>query len=178
MEFNKRNVKIYILSGKARSGKDSVANKLINIYENNNKKAIKLAYASYLKIYAKNILNWNGDDNNKPREFLQQIGVELIKNNINPKMLINRLLEDIEVYSYFYDIIIISDARFREEIEEVKAKYNDVTVIHIKGNNNDLTEEQKNHITETSLDDYSNYDYEIESNEDVTTSLEKIVKEC
>ena len=178
MDVNYRNPKIIVIAGKARSGKNTIGDIFKKLYEQDNKKVVISPYTKYLKDYIKEITGNYVDDNNKPREFLQQIGVELIKNNINPKMLINRLLEDIEVYSYFYDIIIISDARFREEIEEVKAKYNDVTVIHIKGNNNDLTEEQKNHITETSLDDYSNYDYEIESNEDVTTSLEKIVKEC
>lgn len=173
MEFNKRDIKIIILSGKARSGKDTIANKLIEILNNQNKQAIKIAYASYLKMYAKNIINWDGNDNTKPREFLQQLGVELIKNKIDNKLLINRILEDIEVYSYFYDVIIISDARFKEEIEDIKSKYN-TTVLHVLGDTNDLTEQQRNHSTETSLDDYNKYDYEI----DKDTNLENIVKEC
>lgn len=174
MEFKKRDIKIIILSGKARSGKDTIANKMIDILNNYNKKSIKLAYASYLKMYAKNILNWDGNEEDKPREFLQQLGVELIKNNINPKMLINRIIEDIEVYSYFYDVIIISDARFKEEIEDIKIRYN-TKVIHILGDNNDLTEEQKNHSTEVSLDDYNNYDFEIDKYEE---NLDNIVRKC
>ena len=173
MEFNKRNIKIYILSGKARSGKDTLANKIIDILNKKNKKAIKIAYASYLKEYTKNILGWDGNEDTKPREFLQNLGVELIKNKIDDKMLINRVLEDIEVYSYFYDVVIISDARFKEEIECIKNKYNDVKIIHLKERINDLTLEQKNHITETSLDDYQSYDYEVDEN----TSIESIIGE-
>ena len=45
-----------------------------------------------------------------------------IKNNIDDKLLINRILQDIEVFSYFYDIIIISDARLVDEIESIKEK--------------------------------------------------------
>ena len=177
MEFNKKNVKIFILSGKARSGKDTIANKMIDYLSTKNLKSIKIAYASYLKMYAKNILNWDGNEDNKPREFLQQLGVELIKNNIDSKMLINRIIEDIKVYSYFYDVIIISDARFKEEIEDIKSNFSNVTVIHVLGDNNDLTEQQKNHSTETSLDDYNNFDYEIKNTEDINKIVEENIYE-
>lgn len=166
MEFKNKNPKIYILSGKAGTGKSEVASYIDGIYKKCNKKTINLAYASYLKEYAKTILNWDGNEENKPREFLQQIGVELIKNNIDNKMLINRLIEDVKVYSYFYDIITISDARFPEEIEDIRNNFDNVLVIHVYGldENNKLTLEQRNHSTETSLDNYKDYDYEINNN--------------
>lgn len=172
MEFIKRNIKIYILSGKAESGKSTVA----KIMKDNlqNKKVITLAYASYLKMYAKEIIGWDGNENTKPRELLQQLGVELIKNNIDDKMLIRRIIEDINVYSYFYDVIIISDARFTEEIEDIKNIFNDVTVIHIKGLDNNLTEEQKKHATEISLDNYNNYDYEIDNTNSIDELKDRI----
>lgn len=179
MEFKKRKVKIFILSGKAGSGKDTIANMMVKILDKYHKKAIKIAYASYLKMYAKNILSWDGKEDNKPRAFLQQLGVQLIKDKIDDKMLIRRLLEDIEVYSYFYDVIIISDARFIEEITSIKDKYNDTLVIHVIGKDNNLSSEEKMHITETSLDKYNNYDYEINNvNIDkVEKEIDKIVKD-
>lgn len=171
MEFNKKDIKIYILTGKARSGKDTFANKMIDALNNKGLKAIKIAYASYLKEYAKNILGWDGSDDTKPRKFLQEIGVQLIKDKIDDKMLINRILEDILVYSYFYDVIIISDARFESEINSIKDRYDNVKVIHLKEKVNDLTEEEKNHITETSLDEYHDYDYEVDQN----TNVESVI---
>ena len=78
MELLKRKIKIIILSGKARSGKDEVADIIENYYKNKNVK--KLSYAYYLKQYVKNISNWSGTEDDKPRELLQTIGIDLIKN--------------------------------------------------------------------------------------------------
>lgn len=50
-------MKIIILTGKARSGKNQVAS---IIEKNLDKNAITISYAYYLKEYAKNILNWDG----------------------------------------------------------------------------------------------------------------------
>lgn len=182
MEFRNRNPIIYILSGKAGTGKNMIANHIESIYIKYNKKTINLAYASYLKEYAKNILNWNGDEETKPREFLQQIGIELIKNQINSRMLINRLVEDLKVYSYFYDVVTISDARFPEEIDTIRNTFKNVIVIHVYGleNKNSLTIEQKKHSTEISLDNYKNYDYEINNSgliEDLKSKIELIIRE-
>ena len=97
---------------------------------------------------------------------MQQIGVELIKNNIDSRMLIKRIVEDIKVYSYFYDVITISDARFPEEIETIRKNFTNVIVIHIHclENKNNLTGLEKKYATETSLDNYSDYDYNIDNN--------------
>jgi len=160
MEFIKRNSKIFIISGKARSGKTETAKIIENYYKE--KKCITISFAYYLKDYIKRITGWDGNEETKPRELLQKLGIELIKNNIDDKLLINRILQDIEVFSYFYDIIIISDARLVDEIESIKNKYTNSVSIRISNNdNNNLTEEQKNHITETGLDNYSKFDYSV-----------------
>ena len=109
---------------------------------------------------------------------MQQLGVELIKNQIDENMLINRIKEDIKVYEYFFDIIIISDARFKEEIENIKNK--NTVVIKIEGNENKLTDEQKKHITETALDDYKEYDYIIENKstkKELKKQIQKMMEE-
>ena len=168
MEFVKKNSKIYVISGKAGSGKDTVASMIKDKIE----ETVILSYASYLKMYAKEIVGWDGTDP-KPREFLQQLGVELIKNQIDDKFLINRIKEDIEVYSYFYDVIVISDARFPDEIESIKDSFDNVTVIHMSERSNALTDNEKKHATEISLDNYHNYDYEIK--EDNLNSLKEEV---
>lgn len=165
MEFIKKEPKIYILTGKAGSGKNVAASIIKEYYELNNIKTIELAYASYLKEYIKKITNWDGNEQTKPRELLQQLGVELIKNNIKKNLLIERITDDIKVYSYFFDVIIITDARFEEEIEEIKKISDKVTVINIEGKENNLTEQQKKHITETALNDYNKYDYKIKNKE-------------
>lgn len=172
MELLKRKVKIIILSGKARSGKNEVADIICNLYKD--KKVKKLSYAYYLKQYVKNISNWNGNEEDKPRDLLQSIGIDLIKNKIDSKLLIRRVLEDIEVYSYFYDIIVITDARLIDEVEDIKNKYSNSISIRIKRNiDNNLTDNQKKHITETNLDNYDKFDYIIDNND--YNNLEKEV---
>lgn len=177
MEFQKRNTRIYILSGKARSGKDVVARIITEKYKD--KKVLSVAYSYYLKDYIKRITNWDGTEENKPRELMQQMGIELIKNKINNKLLINRLMEDIDVFSYFYDVIIITDARLIEEIEIPKSLFKNVTVIRInRTSKNNLTEEQQSHITETALDNYDKFDFIINNNdyEDLKTKVIEIIK--
>ena len=160
--------KIFIIAGKAGTGKNEVAKILKEIYQDQNKTTINVAYASYLKEYAKNILGWNGNEQTKPRDFLQHIGVDIVK-KIDSKMLIHRVIEDIQVYSHYFDIITISDARFKEEIEDVKHQFPNVVVIHILEKDNNLA-----------LDHYNNYDYEISNNgtiEELKQKLVSIVKE-
>ena len=178
MEFIKRSPKIFILSGTARSGKNEAA-RLIELYYKD-KKSITISFGYYIKDYAKRISNWDGNEETKPRELLQQLGIELIKNKIDNKLFINRVLQDIEVFSYFYDIIIISDARLVDEIETLKYKYNNSISIRINRDNfdNGLTLQEKSHITETNLDNYHNFDYEIEnkSYEQLKEGIERILE--
>ena len=175
MQYNNKNPKIFILSGKAKSGKNMVAD-IIEAYYTD-KKCIQLSYAYYLKQYIKKITNWDGSEENKPRDLLQSLGIDLIK-KIDQKLFIRRVMEDIKVYSYFYDVIIVTDARLIEEIEEPKRIFNCITV-RINKDDNNLTEEQKNHITETNLDNYSNFDYIIENKniEDLKKQIINILKE-
>jgi len=173
MEYINQHPQIFILSGKAKSGKNEVAKMIVEYYQA--KKCIELSYAYYLKEYAKNILNWTGEEKDKPRDFLQSLGIDLIK-KIDDKFLIHRVCQDIEVYSYFYDIIIVTDARMKDEIEIPKTKFQNVTVIRIERNNfeNGLNDTQKKHITETDLDNYHEFDYVI-SNENDKENLQKQV---
>lgn len=177
MEFIKRNPKIFIVSGKARSGKNQIS-KIIEKYYSN-KKSITISFGYYIKDYAKRVSDWNGDEKTKPRELLQQLGIELIKNKIDDKLFINRIIEDIEIFSYFYDIIVVNDARLIDEIEILKEKYPNSTSIRVIRNNydNKLTYEQKNHLTEVELDEYNNFDYIVNNNDDLEQGLNKILSE-
>ena len=159
MQYINKNPKIFILSGKAKSGKNYVADIISDYYKN----SIQISYAYYLKQYVKKITNWDGEEATKPRDLLQSLGIDLIK-KIDKELLIRRVMEDIKVYSYFFDVIIVTDARLKEEIDIPKKLFKCVT-IRINGKDNDLTLEQKNHITETDLDDYK-FDYVINNTKD------------
>lgn len=179
MDFVNKNPKIFIISGKAQSGKDLVSDIICNLYKD--RKCKKVSYAYYLKNYVKDITGWDGNEDNKPRDFLQTFGIDFIKNKINNNLLIRRMFEDIQIYSYFYDVIIITDARLVEEIETIKNMYNNSLSIRIVSNvDNNLTIEQKSHITEINLDNYNKFDYVIENNgnyDKLVNDIENIISE-
>ena len=154
-------MKIFVIAGKARHGKDTVAGYIKDYYAN--KKVINLAYGSYIKEYAKKISDWDGSDETKPRELLQELGTEVIRQKIDKDFFVKRICEDILVYSYYFDIITISDARFPDEIEWPKSKFKNVISIKVVRDGYDtvLSKKEQKHLTEVALDEYNNYDYVI-----------------
>ena len=175
MEFEKRNPKIFLLSGKARSGKSEVAKYIEKYYKD--KMSITISFGHYNKDYAKRVSDWDGSEETKPRELLQQLGIELIKNKIDDKLFIRRILEDIEVFSYFYDIIIVSDVRLIDELSTLKNKYKESISIRVnKEEENDLTTLEKKHITETDLDYNNDFDYIVDNDKYLEDKINKILE--
>ena len=176
MEFEKKNVKIFILSGKARSGKDYSFSVIKDYYKN--KKVIGISFAHYIKDYAMRVSDWDGSEETKPRELLQSIGIELVRTNIDPKLFIRRVLEDILVFSYFYDIIVVTDARLVDEIEALKEKFPESISIRLNRDiENGLNDSEKQHMTEVDLDNYDKFDYVVENDENLKNKILKILEE-
>lgn len=155
-------MKIFLVAGRAGSGKGEVAKIIKEYYLSLKKRPIITEYSKYLKLYANEILGWDGGEP-KPRKFLQDLGVTIKENMDMPKMLINRMIEDIKIYSLYYDVVIISDVRYPEEIEEMKKSFKDVYSIYVVNQfgKSELSLEEQTHITETALESYSNFDITI-----------------
>lgn len=173
-----KNPKIFIVSGKARNGKDTTCNMIREYYEDKGLKTINLQYSSYIKEYAKKISDWDGSEETKPRELLQYLGTEIIREKIDYNFFVNRIIDDIKVYSFFFDIITISDARAKVEIDKVRDSFSNVKAIKVIRTNFDdgLTCEQRKHFTETDLDDYENYDYILENDSTLDDLNKKVIK--
>ena len=110
------------------------------------------------------------------------MGTDVIRKNIDELFFVNRMIEDIKVFSYFFDIIVISDARFKDEIDKIKENFNNVISVNIVRPNfdNGLTEEQKNHPTEIDLDDYNKFDYKLINDgtlEELKLKVDSLLKE-
>ena len=152
--------KIFIIAGKARQGKDTVCEYIREYYKDLN--SLYLPNNYYMRDYAKRIIKWDGSDATKPRELLNTLA-DYARNNFDKHFYIKRTIEDINVFANFYDIIIIPDARFPYEIEIPKQKFSNVISIHLERPNyiSELTNEQKQHPIETSLENYNDYDYKI-----------------
>lgn len=159
-------MRIYIIGGKAKSGKNTFGDFLKEELKEYNYKPCTIRITEPLYNYARRYFNWDENNDEKPREFLQQMGIEIIKEKLGKKdFLLNRLYEDIEILSNFFDTFIITDARLVKEFNNIKNKYGDVITIKIdrKDFDNELKPNEKNHITEKDLDNYNEFDYIIEN---------------
>lgn len=159
-------MKIFVIGGLAKSGKNTFGNELREELKNYGYKPCVMHFTEPLYSYARNYFNWDENDGEKPREFLQKMGIEIIKEKLHKNFfLIDRLCEDIDILSNFFDAFIITDARLIMEFEEMKKRFSHVTTIRLERVNyqNDLTEEEQNHVTEKEISMFQDFDYLIQN---------------
>ena len=169
-------MKVFLISGKAGSGKNEVA----NIIKNELGSTVITSFSKYIKLYALEFTDWDGRDITKPRAFLQGMGDKL--RSIDENFLLNRILQDLEVYRNDFDNVIISDVRLPHEIEYIKENYNvEVYSIRVNSKNNkrNLDSSERNHHTELDLDNYDKFDYLINNNFDdsLKNEVKKVLEE-
>jgi len=154
---------VFLISGKAQHGKDSTAKFL---KEKLNGKTLILHFADYLKLIAKSYLGWSGEKDAEGRTLLQWLGTDRVRIELNrPLFWVESVCDAIEITSNKYDFFCVPDCRFPNEVYYPKARFPGLaTSINIIRNNfdNGLSKKQKNHLSETSLDNF-NFDYVIES---------------
>ncbi len=159
-------MKLFVIGGVAKSGKNTFGKYLSEELKSYGYKPCVMHITQTLYTYARNYFSWDENSSEKPREFLQKMGIETIREKLHKTyFLIDRTCEDIEILSNFFDAFIITDARLIMEFEEFRKRFDDVVVIKLTRSNydNGLSEEERNHITETELLDYKKFDYEIEN---------------
>ena len=163
-------MRVILISGSARFGKDSTAFMMKELLEKQKKRVLIIHYADNLKLFAKNYFGWSGQKDQKGRELLQWLGTDVIRKNYEDTWvdMVVALLKGIKT---LYDYIIIPDVRFPNEIDRMRDNFDCITVRVIRPNfDNGLTEEQRKHPSETALDNYP-MEYELINDGD----LEKLL---
>ena len=164
-----------ILSGKSGSGKDVVAQFMREALEKRNKRVLVLHYADALKWFLRDYMNWDGQKDAVGRTLLQQVGTDIVR-SCHPNFwtdIVVGLIQAFEPYNNF-DVAIVPDARFPNEIDiALRTLKNCVSVRIIRKNedgtdwiNPTLTEDQLKHPSETSLDCYG-FDYILHNEKDL-----------
>ena len=172
-----------LISGKAGSGKDTVAQFMKEELEKHDKKVLIIKYGDAVKWVLRDYFNWNGEKDEVGRTLLQYIGTDVVRAK-HPNFwtaIVVGLLQSFEPYNDF-DIAIVSDARFPNEVDIALQELQNCVAVRIERKNPDgsewinpaLTEEQRKHPSETSLDHYA-FDYVIHNDEGLETLKESSI---
>ncbi|MEG1506180.1 MAG: hypothetical protein RR478_01640, partial [Bacilli bacterium] len=162
--------------GKSGSGKGEVAKYIKEYYIYKLQNSVITEYSKYLKDFAKELTEWDGISEAKPRDFLQQFGSKI--RTYDKYFFTRRMIEDINLYGLAdMENVIISDARMPEEIEEIKENFDEVYSIYVVNQfaESKLSVNQQAHITEIALENYDDFDYTI-ANETMDTLKDKVFK--
>ena len=156
-------MKVIAISGKAESGKDTIAKEIKYLLEEQNYKVMIIHFADVLKFVCRQYFDWDGQKDDYGRSLLQQVGTEMREKN-NPNMWVKITKELIRGIGAEFDWVLVPDTRFKEEINMLN-EYFDCTSVRVLRQDinsygmasdhiNHLTDEQRAHKSECDLDDY------------------------
>lgn len=170
-------MKLYLICGKARAGKDTFAKLIKQEEENYDRKVCILKLTDPLYRWAEEYFNYDKEKDEKPRELLQTIGYDILQLKLKKKdFLLDYLITTIEILDDYYNVGLITDGRLVHEIEILKEKYPNIkTILLTNEKDNKLTNKEKNHQTEIDLDDYQDFDYIVE-NKDMESLKQEALK--
>lgn len=150
-------MKIICISGHAQNGKDTVAGMIKEELEARGRKVLITHYADLLKYVCREFFDWDGKKDEHGRQLLQMIGTNVVRAKcpdfwvLSLASIVSVLCEDTELWDY----AVIPDARFPNEIDRWRDFSFEVEHLRVvrPGFQSELTAEQKNHPSETALDD-------------------------
>ena len=162
-----------IISGKAGSGKDTVAQFMKEELEKNGKKVLVIHYGDAVKWVLKSFFNWDGKKDIVGRTLLQHVGTDIVRAKY-PNFWTDIVVELISAFESYndFDVALVPDARFPNEIDIALQILDNCIAVRVERHNEDgsewinpdLTENQRTHSSETSLDCYA-FDYIIHNDE-------------
>jgi len=165
------------ITGQAGSGKDTLADKIINKYS-----GVKLAFADPLKLACKELFQLSHEQlhvrrekekidprwGKTPRELCQIVGTDLLRKYFDEDIFIKSTREKIKKLSQDYKIIIVTDCRFENETQLIRDMGG--IIIHLKRPN---IKKINDHISENPVK-VMNGDIELINNSTIDKLLEEI----
>ncbi len=168
-------MKIFLIAGKAGSGKSEVAKLIKEFYIYKKENTVITNFSKYIKNFAMEISDWDGNDNTKPRALMQKIGDDA--RSIDPDFFVDSMIKDMKYYNLVAQNVIVSDVRMPNEIDKIREEFSEVYTFYVinQFGTSKLSIEEQSHVTETALENYTDFDYNI-VNEDLKTLRDKIFK--
>ena len=159
-------MKIICISGKAEHGKTTTAKVIKTILSERGYHILITNYAGILKFICTSLFDWDGQKNEEGRRLLQHVGTDVVRKQ-DPDFWVNFMRSVLKLCPNEWDYVLIDDVRFPNEIEGLQNDFDVITLrVSRPDYENKLTEEQRQHPSETALDDY-HFDYMIVNPGDV-----------
>lgn len=158
---------IFLVSGKAGSGKSTFTQDAILELDKFGIKAKRMSFAAKIKDIASQYFCWNGTKDERGRTLLQHLGECGREYHINTW--VNNLIHDIVTDVSNTKVYIIDDCRYVNEITCFEHDYRfKVIKINIQRTNynSNLTLEQQMDVSENGLNNYAGFDTIIINNSD------------
>lgn len=148
-------MKVLCISAKARHGKDTAADIIKNYLESAEKNVLIIHYADLVKFVCTKFFNWDGKKDEKGRSLLQYVGTDKV-GAVDPAYWVNFIVSILRIFKNEWDFVLIPDCRYPVEFEKMSENFS-TALLRIERPNfdNGLTEEQKQHPSEVSFDNYS-----------------------
>lgn len=168
---------IIMISGKAESGKNYVAELIADELILRGYAVRSIAFGDYLKFICQKYLDWNGKKDKRGRTYLQYVGTDVCR-GYDETIFSSKVVEIIKLFGHRWDFVIIPDLRFVSELHDMESSFADVTTVRINrpGYESSLTEEQKSNRSETELDNFD-FDKVIINDITLTDQVKNFVEE-
>jgi len=158
-------MRVICISGKARHGKDTLAEMLKENLGNHGHHVLITHFGDLVKYICEKFFNWNGIKDEKGRTLLQYVGTDIVRTQ-SPSYWTDFVVGILKLFPDRWDYVLIPDCRFPDEVECFRENGIKTVLIHIDRPNfkSDLTPEQANHPSETAMDDYPLVDIHVVNN--------------
>jgi hypothetical protein len=171
-------MKIILISGKAGSGKDTAA----GIIKDNmiadgipEKRILITHFADLLKYIASKFFGWDGVKDENGRTLLQYLGTDVVRKK-DKNFWTSFILKILNLFGDSWDYVLIPDTRFLNEIQDIKAVYNNILTVRIeRPTGASMTSSQASHPSETELDAYP-FDLILENTFDSLDELKEYIR--
>ena len=174
--------RIYLLHAHAQSGKDTCAAMMKEEYEKRGKRVIIIAFADYVRMCLDKYYGVKEYKTPEGRTIIQHFATDLVRKN-DPTFWGRTVGDLLRAIEDDFDYAIIPDWRFENEFGCLTSRFSPSLIVKVlidRPNNeltDNMTDAQRNHQSETELDNYKNFDYNI-SNEfnKLDETREQIIK--
>ena len=161
--------KIFLISGKAGSGKGAVGKVLERELMKDGYPVLTISFGDAVKDALTRYYDWDGVKDKHGRAMLQKLGTDQMR-TMFPDFWAEYVAKFIAATRKDWVYVIIPDWRFVNEFDVINDYNSDVTTIRVErydenGNayvNSEMTDEQREHVSETELDKFP-FDYIIEN---------------